>query len=654
MGSLSYSRLSEDDRNYESWDPVDVSHLTEEDANRFERLRRAIQLYLRTGKLTAAALEAGCSQSVLLEQLRRCLSFDETGHLVGWSGLIKGKRIKPYRREAPINTEKERANSGKAGAFEKFLSDHENLREVLHRIIRKGGARGAVANKSPDKRSVFKTFQTHCLSDRGGMTVNDYPWNTKSRGRRSVERYIINFIENDRKAARIWLDNSSQFKKLGTGHIKLPQAVAPLDCVCFDAHKFDCLGTVVIPGPAGPMPIVINRLWVVWFVDDVSKACVAVAPCIGQEIRAGDIVRAAKSMVTAWRPKELVKGLRYLPGACLPAGNLPGLEECRPALIRCDNAAQHYARRVLQDLRIQLGANLSFNPIHAWWRSSLVERTFSTLEICGFRRLPSTTGKDALDHRGDHAAEAAIKHAITWEALFDAIESVAANFNVTTTQGLGNRSPIDSLKWELTKVNGGFFPRMPAPTSAIAPPVGVTRELKRVGGLSEKAKGRAPYIEIDRVRHTGKELYGRSDLMGEEVIVHIDEENLCSVDVFETSGKFIGAAIPTKAQWQKTKHTRDMRKAINQLIDVGAVKDTSGDVVLEYLGYLAKNVLSKAQDRSPSERGKIVREATHFSQQLMSSGLKASDVQLPNPLVPSPAKPRPKPAFVKSPKWKAV
>jgi hypothetical protein len=283
-----------------------------------------------------------------------------------------------------------------------------------------------------------------------------------------------------------------------------------------------------------------------------------------------------------------------------------------------------------------------------------VERTFSTLEKCGFRRLPSTTGKDALDHRGDHAAEAAIKHAITWEALFDAIESVAANFNVTTTQGLGNRSPIDSLKWELTKVNGGFFPRMPVPTSAIAPPVGVTRELKRVGGLSEKAKGRAPYIEIDKVRHTGKELYGRSDLMGEEVIVHIDEEDLCSVNVFETSGKFIGAAIPTKAQWQKTKHTRDMRKAINQLIDVGAIKDTCGDVVLEYLGYLGKNVLSKAQDRSPSERGKIVREATHFSQQLMSSGLKASDVQLPNPLVPSPAKPRPKPAFVKSPKWKAV
>jgi len=635
----------------DTWPAADIENATEEQQSRYLRFMRGIKLYLKGGKLTKAAQEAQCCRSVLLDQLNRCLRLSSDGTIVGWAALISYQRLQGYVRKAETKNPDLSGvrHRGLAGAFEQFLNERSDLREVLHKIIRNGGVLGAVKTRKPSRRDTFKTFKTYCLSERGGMKEGEYPWQGKSFGRRSVERYIARFIEHDASAAKTWLGAiAAQVAPLGSGIKQFDLNTAPLDSVQFDSHKIDCMGTVIIMGPKGPQPIVIKRLWLCGFGDTDSGTLLGLSPAIATEIDAGDIIRAARTMTEPWHPKALPEGLRYLPGACLPSGNVEGLEQCRPCMIQFDNAAQHYSHKVLQQLRRALGCVLTFNPVGGWWRNAVVERLFQTLEDYGFQKLPSAVAS-ANKGAGDVSPGKAAQHnGITWEVLVALVDVVAANFNVTNSQRIGNRKPIEYLQWRLALDGDEFLPRLPPPVSASSPKLGIVIEMRPVGGSSEKNKLRAPYIEIDKVRHACPQLKMRRDLIGKHVSVHIDEDDMRSVDIYEESGRFIGSALPQKEGWRQTKHTRQMRKHINQLIDVGLISDTAGDVVLEYLQHLAK----KPYKHTKKQGERVSNEGTKLAEAIRDAGLK-SDAVRPRPKKVPLTVSRPMPAHIPRPNWKA-
>ena len=60
--------------NLDRWRHVDVEALPASDQERFSRLRKGIELYVRTGKLKAASEQCGYSEDSILKQLNRCVT----------------------------------------------------------------------------------------------------------------------------------------------------------------------------------------------------------------------------------------------------------------------------------------------------------------------------------------------------------------------------------------------------------------------------------------------------------------------------------------------------------------------------------------------------------------------------------------------------
>ncbi len=335
-------------RDPEKWPLVSVGHLDEEARARFDRLAKAIRTYLTNGALSLAADEGDCSKQLVLKKVNRCLQLTSEGTIVGWRGLLSHERLAETYLRVDLPQGAHAARKGASGAFERFLAANEGIRERLHAAIRSGGAPKGTKSRNPTLRSVYSQFKKAC--EDAGLTKDDYPFNSRSGGRRSVERYAIAFIKGDPESVETWYGRDARDQMhLGTGHKGFSFALAPLDLVGADAHEMHCYGVVVVQGPAGPQRVPIERIWVFPVLDKGSRCALRYSVSISTEISGATVEEALVACSTPWKPRQLIaQGLTYAPGAGFPVGTIEGLEECRFSALQIDNAAAHYANRVAQ------------------------------------------------------------------------------------------------------------------------------------------------------------------------------------------------------------------------------------------------------------------------------------------------------------------
>jgi hypothetical protein len=274
---------------------------------------------------------------------------------------------------------------------------------------------------------------------------------------------------------------------------------------------------------------------------------------------------------------------------------------------------------------------------------------FRTLELYGFQRLPSSTGSHPKDaHRRDPVANA-MAHRISWEELLDLADVSIANYNAAGHRGLGSRSPLEVLASALHDPVPSFIPRPAAPESVSHPRLGITVETRRVAGCAKKGRIKRPYVEIDKVSYTSPALSSRFDLLGKPIVVHIDEQQMASVKAFVDGGVTIGELTPQEAGWRRTPHTREMRKAINSMIDVGDISSNATDYVLEYLQRLALRAQRDIVER-PERKSHA---ATVLADAARASG--ATIPEVPPHQVPRRAasNTRAIPGHIKQPSWRS-
>ncbi|WCM90618.1 hypothetical protein [Acidovorax sp. NCPPB 3576] len=639
-----YKTLSSEWRDCEHWPAADVTFRNDTVKDRFERMARGMRLYLQTGALRAAAEEAGCSATVLLDALNRCVQVAD-GRIVGWLGLVKGVRLREYTRTKPTSGRHPR---GKSGSFEQFLQDNQKLREKLHALIRAGGGEGSAKSSSPTQRGVARRFRGYCFTQ--GMTDDDYPFNTKSRGRRSIERYVKAFIATDPNASKVWHGaDTSENRNLGTGRKSFSFAAAPFDIVAMDTHTLHCVGTLIVDGPAGPQEVAIERMDLHVLLDMHTICVLGYAVSIASQINALAIEDALLCLVTPWIPRELTsKGLSYIPGAALPVGNIPGLDEIRPGGFQFDNASQHFATRFIQAARMQLGCVLNFIPVGAWWRNAPVERLFRTLEQWGFQKLPSSTGSNPADPLKPNSVQAALKHHITWEHLVDLVDVILASYNATKHSALGGQTPLQALAAYLNSSKTPLVLRPSIPSTAHTPRLGVTVERRHVRGSVEKGAVRTPYIEIDKQRYCGPDLARRFDLIGTALVVHINERDMRTVTAFNPSGESMGELALLNRRWAQTKHSRALRKTINEHIRNGDFAPDGSDVVLSFLAFLGRRARQQMKAR-PNHVSGVATKLVEASRQTgvpIDAICKATDPGLP------PVPHRPLPSHLTPPNWR--
>ncbi|MDG0854780.1 hypothetical protein [Roseateles puraquae] len=632
-------------RDCDLWPKVSVEHMSPLERDRFDRLALALRTYLRTGALAEAAKAGQCSKQTVLDKLNRCLTVDDDGQIAGWRGLLPYVRLSqvPYRRR-DLPSGARAAEQGATGAFEAFLNERPEIRKRLHEAIRYGGStRAKVRSRHPTLRSVFAAFKAACQA--AGLTSKDYPLNSRSMGRRSVERYAVAFITTDPSSVETWFGADARDQmKLGTGKKRFPLAMAPLDLCGADAHKLHCHGVVIVTGPAGPQPVVIERLWIFPIVDFGSRCVLRYAASIQKEISAETIEEALAACEVPWKPRELVvKGHSYKPGAGFPVGCIDGLVHCRPCALQIDNAAQHYANKLIQSARRALGCSVTFGPIGGWWNNGFTERLFKTLEMYGFQCEPSSTGSNPMDVHKSVPVKNAIRHAITWEGLLDLIDVLLANYNATGHAALGGQTPLAVLRRGLDAHSATFVPRPPVPPTAQTPALGVAVERRPIRGCAKPGSLTPPYIRIDEVRYSCDTLSSRYDLIGVEAITHIRESDM-TVWAYLPDGQAFGQLSCITTGWSTHTHSRAMRKTINALIRHGRL--AGDDPVVEYLAYLTRQALEEV--KAAPER--VSPAATKLAEASRVTGLKAPVLNAEPDAAPLLI--RPVPGHIKRPTWR--
>lgn len=521
------------------WRQVDTSGLSESDKARFVSLKKGIEIYVRTGKLRAASRESGYSADHIVAQLNRCVTVAGDGLLWGWAGLLRGVRVKEYVRVAPLSADSIDSGKGFSGYFSKFLDDHDDIRTELDVLILKNKQQGRIHEARISVKNLTATFLKLCREH--GVPEDQYPLNVRPP-RRSISRYMGGLIQQYRGEGTRARFGEEAAKRLSvaTGGASAPVTLAPYDVGGMDAHKIHCMGCVIVPGPAGPQPVAIERLWVVFLVDEFSGAILGYSVGIRTEISSATVEEALISATSEWQPRKLtIPGLTYREGSGLPSGVLPELTGCFPAVLKIDNASQHFAKRIAECARRRLGCALTWGPIGHWEHNAITERLFKTLETYGFQRLPSTTGSNSRDPIKNKPVENATKVGITWEALLDITDVLVADYNITGNRGRGGQSPLEVLLNHLNSTEPSYLPRILPMSSVDQPELGVTVETRFIRG--DQRQGRRPYVEIDRVRYTSPVLARSFGLLGTRLRIHIKEADPRVVNTFFESGQEFGS-----------------------------------------------------------------------------------------------------------------
>jgi putative transposase len=115
----------------ESWPAIDVSVLTDEDAQSVEKRISALTLYAQGTPHRSINQETGITRQEINRLLRRCIALSEDGQVEGFRALLPGKRIAPYVRSAPVKHEKGSGSAGCAGALSQLFDRFPELRHFI-------------------------------------------------------------------------------------------------------------------------------------------------------------------------------------------------------------------------------------------------------------------------------------------------------------------------------------------------------------------------------------------------------------------------------------------------------------------------------------------------------------------------------------------
>ncbi len=641
--------------NTEKWRRVDLEALAEEDRQRFINYYNAITSYLKSGRISAVARSVGLDRHEVIRQLNRCVATAPDGHLYGWTAVLRGKRIQQYSRKAALPQGNGFAPGGRTGAFSLLLDTYPTIRETLERLILKKG-RSATHEAKISAKSLHKSFLDLCGG--AGIRADQYPFNSKSRGRRSVERFMEKVLLENPETGCLARHGQTARSHLnvGRGIPSVPYALDLYDVVGLDPHKLHCIGSVRVPGPRGLQRIAIQRIWIVPLLDEYSRAILGYSVGVRQECSATTIEQAIISAMSIWKPRTpKVPDLRYLEGAGLPSGLFPGLAAKGWTALTIDNAATHYSNAVAERARRRIGCFINYGPVGHWEHRAALERIMKTLEVRGFQRLPSSTGSNASDPIKQNPARAAVEACIDWEELLDLVDIELSNYNVTQHETLGNRSPLSIFRdhWLVQQID--FLPRGLPPPTPLAPELGVAIETKSVRGRFEE--GRRPYVEIDRVHYTSPILSGMFGLIGKHIRLHIREADMRTVVAYCVNGDPLGV-LTAQGVWGQVSHSREMRKEINALRDSGQLSLSPGvnpiAALLSYYAKAARMEVEKKPFKVSKSATKLVRTAL-TSETKISSLSNADDTAAsgPEPTL-NPTTPRPLSRLVKQPVWKTV
>ena len=618
------------------WPTADPNALDE--AGRKELLRRtdAVRRYVRRVPIGEIELATGLHRTQLYRLLKRCLATHQDGRIQGFRALIPYARAKRYRRTKRVAPTTRTRAAGSSGAMTELLERFDGLTAFLRRKLSSRavyfGARGELCGL----HDVHMEFLDACRQH--GLTAADYPLNQERKGIRSLatavrELAAQSFTTASRAAgatqiARPWTEHA------GFGR---PIPSKPYDIVEFDGHKVDIRLTIRFQDEAGVIEhVALGRVWLLVIIDVYSRAVLGWNLVLAAEYNRHDVMRTVQQALSPQRSRShySIPGLAPSSSAGFVAERAPYLAGACWERLRVDNAKANLAAESLSLLETVVGCLIEAGPVRQPTERPFVERFFGTIEAHLGHRLPATTGSHPRDVRrrltnpNDRDSLP-----VSFDELLELMEVTIANYNGTPHDGIGARAPNEflistmQLHRDTVRVLSEPFRRQ----------LCLLQPWQMCTVRGSLIRGVRPYINLQGVRYSSAALQKAPDLMGKELRVYFDPQDLTLVQAYLSDGAEFGP-LNAARPWHRTKHSLRLRQEIQRLRRQRKLHFSDSDDPLQaFLAFKRKEAArGKKATHSTAE---AARTLSHTAAVSLSLG-DAPPTKTPPPFLP-PAKARP-------------
>lgn len=626
----------------DSWPEFDTSILGDADREFIERRENAVRMAMKNKTYADIKKVTGLGKDTVRHLMATCLAPAPDGQIMGFRGLMPFTRLNGNVRHKPIDPKRRDQQGGMSCALQATLARFPALQKQLRAQILKEKKRGLIPESKIRGVTLHRIFLDELK--KFGVTDTEWPFTTKYKGKRSIESFMREILDgNYAKAVRSRGEKDARAHlATGSGEQRIIPFAEPYDAVEIDAYHIDALFTIAFRTPDGAeTETVLERLWLIAAVERLSTAVLAYRIVYRTEVTAADVAGVIRDAIgKRWVPIELtIPGLKYPPTGGFPSGVIQETFGAVWTVTLLDGALAHLSTLIHDTLRKATGFAVNWGAPGHFERRPNVERTFKRIADDLFLRLPSTTGSNPRSGRADDPAEAATKYKIRADDAQQLVDVVFAEHNGLPGEGNFFNSPLETLRYFLGGTPARTMVRHLSLSGGSR-----TRQLQRRESCIVRgsvARGRRPYIQFANVHYTSPVLRESAALIGTQLTIYVDDEDLRTLRAFTSTGFDLGV-IAAKGSWNLTKHDLSTRTAIFRLVSkrILVLSETS-DPVQTYLRYLADQM-----EKSRKSGKSSARDATDFARVAKSADVAPQFVsggQVGNPksnMEQQPEKPR--------------
>lgn len=549
------------------WPAVDVTALRSAARKSFEARRQAIELYVANKTVRDIEKETGINSRQLYGLLDRCLKQADDGQMLGFRGLLKYRHVGNYKRTANLLPDCSVTGKGLAGAFALLLERYPVLAVWLKQkmreravILRQISTNGILKTRLQQLGKLHAGFIVQCRAV--GITATDYPFNTDCRGIRALSAYV---------AAKILNDFGMAARAAGAGHLKgFPRpagdamaVVRPYQVVEFDGHRLDVRLKIIIKDPLGyEQEFEIERIWLLVIIDVCTRAVLGYHLVLSREYSRYDVIKTIEKALIPHQPRSFtLKDVGYGETGGFPSGKFPELGYAIWERMRLDNAKANLAGDTTTALCEFVGCVADAGPPHHPDDRPYIERFFGTIASTLSSRLPGYAGSNPRDLRRALAdPKGNLRLFVSLAEMEELMEASIASYNATPHAGLNGRSPLEAMEY-LVRSKGHliwWLPESKRRTMCLMQ----TAHRCRVHGYL--AQGTRPHINLFQVRYTSEVLAASTSLLGRDLRVYYNSDDLRTIRAFLADGTELGI-LKAQGAWGELCHDLKLRREIMKL-----------------------------------------------------------------------------------------
>jgi putative transposase len=588
------------DLNYLKWPTVYMDNRDDV----FEKRKKAVELYIDQN-LTVSEIEqqTGIRRKEINSLLKRCISKDSKGRIWGYRALLRYKRLgMTYDRLSMTDGFEEDLKL--TGAFMQLLQKYPKLNEFIKDYIYNRRKRAA-ADKIIRIIDLREKFLKLCRSL--GIELNQYPFNTKNKALRSLERYVDKLTKEnpERSSIRLGEDAGRILKHMDGTESEKELVVVPFECVQFDGHKMDALLTVKFKNAYGDDVFeTMKRIWLLVIIDEATRAVLGKHLCLHSEYAHADVLHCIKNAVVPWEPMQFtIPGLAYPDKTCFHS-TIPEAKWAVWRELKYDNAKANLAGMVQNRLTEVINCAVNPGPVKYPEARSIIERFFGLLEQNSIQRLSITTGSNPKDPRRNNPEKAAKQFEVTEDELSQFIEIAIAEYNIKIHSTFG-LSPMEVMEQRIKFRD--MAPRLLEEEKRSEIQFFSYKTTRTVRGA--KIKGKRPHINYEGSEYTSTLVARNFGLVGSDIIIEVNIDDISVVKAYLSDGSELDY-LRAKGPWSKSPHSLKTRKAINKLVREDKLKFDNTDCAIE----IFSNYLEEKAGTSKSARNQLAAQQKYNQQ----------------------------------------